>query len=671
MNRGYDWRLGKVRSIATDGKVIYDTALSMFRLSDAFEHTYDPLLGTLSTLLNPLPDLTDGNTLAYFDRTEADGVLKDASNQDKIYWDLLTGSSGRGTEQATGNIILYGVYEITATQADFFYTGCAVGDIFPCAVVKTCDANNKVKRVLGNHLVSLGDTTRPLNGILDGVNDYMKTAAFTWAQPSCVYILLRQIKLNYGLQLIDGNLKYYGHIEQDFLLNGLKAYAGAFSAVDTSMLMNKYGIIRVLFNGASSVLQIDDTILTGNYGTRNPGGFTLGATGDLSTAFAGYEFVAAVLRKGVDSDTFKDDLLRWFKNKRNSLNNTWLTNHLPVHNYRYHILAQKGDKIFASNLSNKLYYSENNGSTFTEIAFTNANKTQMGYIFENGTLLVTTSTEVYKSTDKLLSLVAVTPKDEAGATYTPSRTDEFLPLNRVQSQILDNGKELIMFGTYGGQALIWSSIDGENMDIIYRLSAVSEYNALHIHDCAFDTLNDEWYICTGDAVATHQVHWLKAIYNQTLETWAVTYLVEGAENNQLKSTAVNVFENKLWWGSDQTSGHDKQGIWSCAFADIADTSKHTRVVAFDQEIISVLVETTRIIFTAIEWNTVDLNWNIYIYNRGTGVTTQKKFPLIYVPPVSEALKYTKWLSHISKVRDGEYNMELFSQLLYRTIKFYV
>jgi len=54
MNRGYDWRLGKVRSIATDGKVIYDTALSMFRLSDALEAAYDPFVKTsLGALLNP------------------------------------------------------------------------------------------------------------------------------------------------------------------------------------------------------------------------------------------------------------------------------------------------------------------------------------------------------------------------------------------------------------------------------------------------------------------------------------------------------------------------------------------------------------------------------------------------------------------------------------------
>lgn len=53
MNRGYDWRLGKVRSIATDGKVIYDTALSKFRLSDALESAYDPFLKVrLGALLN-------------------------------------------------------------------------------------------------------------------------------------------------------------------------------------------------------------------------------------------------------------------------------------------------------------------------------------------------------------------------------------------------------------------------------------------------------------------------------------------------------------------------------------------------------------------------------------------------------------------------------------------
>jgi len=58
MNRGYDWRLGKVRSIATDGKVIYDTALFKLRLSDALESAYDPFLKVaLGTLLNSLEAL--------------------------------------------------------------------------------------------------------------------------------------------------------------------------------------------------------------------------------------------------------------------------------------------------------------------------------------------------------------------------------------------------------------------------------------------------------------------------------------------------------------------------------------------------------------------------------------------------------------------------------------
>ncbi len=71
MNRRYDWRLGKVRSVDTGGQVIYDTALSRFRLADDGEGTpYDPLLGVrVGTLLNQIPvEYTD-----YLARVAADG----------------------------------------------------------------------------------------------------------------------------------------------------------------------------------------------------------------------------------------------------------------------------------------------------------------------------------------------------------------------------------------------------------------------------------------------------------------------------------------------------------------------------------------------------------------------------------------------------------------------
>jgi hypothetical protein len=50
-----------------------------------------------------------------------------------------------GDELNSGDIIVGNWYQITATQANFFYTGCAVGNTFRCTTAKTLSADNKVK----------------------------------------------------------------------------------------------------------------------------------------------------------------------------------------------------------------------------------------------------------------------------------------------------------------------------------------------------------------------------------------------------------------------------------------------------------------------------------------------------------------------------------------------
>lgn len=52
-----------------------------------------------------------------------------------------------GAELNSGDIIVGNWYQITATQANFFYTGCAIGDTFRCATAKTLSADNKVKLI--------------------------------------------------------------------------------------------------------------------------------------------------------------------------------------------------------------------------------------------------------------------------------------------------------------------------------------------------------------------------------------------------------------------------------------------------------------------------------------------------------------------------------------------
>ena len=52
-----------------------------------------------------------------------------------------------GAELATGNLVVGKWYSITATQANTFYTGCAVGDTFRALATTALDANNKVKEI--------------------------------------------------------------------------------------------------------------------------------------------------------------------------------------------------------------------------------------------------------------------------------------------------------------------------------------------------------------------------------------------------------------------------------------------------------------------------------------------------------------------------------------------
>ena len=62
-----------------------------------------------------------------------------------------------GAEQATGALVVGTWYQITATEVNHFYTGCAVEDVFRAAATTGLDANNKVKAL------TLAELFRPLN----------------------------------------------------------------------------------------------------------------------------------------------------------------------------------------------------------------------------------------------------------------------------------------------------------------------------------------------------------------------------------------------------------------------------------------------------------------------------------------------------------------------------
>jgi hypothetical protein len=57
------------------------------------------------------------------------------------------GGESLGTEIATGTLTAGKLYKITATEANHFYTGCAIGEYFTSVGTETCDASNKVQEV--------------------------------------------------------------------------------------------------------------------------------------------------------------------------------------------------------------------------------------------------------------------------------------------------------------------------------------------------------------------------------------------------------------------------------------------------------------------------------------------------------------------------------------------
>ncbi|MGE5498603.1 MAG: hypothetical protein ACM3Q2_11050 [Syntrophothermus sp.] len=189
------------------------------------------------------------------------------------------------------------------------------------------NANNKVLKlydVFGKDLVQSDTSKAPtlvwVNGKpvirFDGVNDYLKSASMTLNQPTVVYIGIKQLSWATPRAIFDG---YTGDVMS--LVTGsvsprLKIASGNVLGENSNLPLNKMGLVKCVFNGVNSALQIDNTAaLTGNAGTSNGGGLTLGAWGGI-----GYytNIELSEIRILLSLPTTQQDT-----NIKNSMNQTW------------------------------------------------------------------------------------------------------------------------------------------------------------------------------------------------------------------------------------------------------------------------------------------------------------------------------------------------------------
>lgn len=160
-----------------------------------------------------------------------------------------------------------------------------------------------------NHLLQAGaDSIKPVwssTGVLfDGVDDFLKCATFTIVQPEHIYIVLRQKTWTTNDAIFDGDGINQGKLMQKNGTPSMRIYAGAEIPADNTQIitLDTFGIVKVLFNGASSYIQADEiTRSTGDAGAVDLDGFTLASTG-AGSAFSHIEVKEVIIRNVADSD---------------------------------------------------------------------------------------------------------------------------------------------------------------------------------------------------------------------------------------------------------------------------------------------------------------------------------------------------------------------------------
>ena len=169
------------------------------------------------------------------------------------------------------------------------------------------------KSGLGHDVVQATEAKRPIyltnqvNGLpawdFDTTDDYLKAVAFTWNQPEVIYLVLKS-DLGYVRRIMDGNGTDSGTVYTwNPPINSISMYAG--SGIDTGLQpgVNTWFILRIIFNGANSSARVNNgTPVTGDAGTSNMGGFTLGMRADGITQPFDGQFAEVIGYNAIPSD---------------------------------------------------------------------------------------------------------------------------------------------------------------------------------------------------------------------------------------------------------------------------------------------------------------------------------------------------------------------------------
>jgi hypothetical protein len=162
-----------------------------------------------------------------------------------------------------------------------------------------------VKKISGNHAYQTTAASRPIfrdvGGLryleFDGVDDWLR-AVFAIAQPIDRVSSGKQITWTVGDRFFDGGTAAAGVLYQELLTPDLAIYSGTSLYGGASPALGTAAVITERHNGAASrYAQNTSAYATGNAGTSQPGGVTIGAS-SVAAQFGNIHLYQAIMRGG-------------------------------------------------------------------------------------------------------------------------------------------------------------------------------------------------------------------------------------------------------------------------------------------------------------------------------------------------------------------------------------
>lgn len=280
-----------------------------------FVHTYDIALDETSTPATTAYAIA-GHTVS---AVVVSGLTVTVTCAERVYWgdtdtsaytkpltNMIKSTLGGEADSFTATAVTNNVAQLAFQNANTLFWGLSK------------DLNFVTKD--GSDLVSVwtdrngGDKTLPQAvgskqplwtsaGILFlGVDEFLQSVVWTWNQPCFIYMIIKPVTYASGGLFFDGK-SAQAFLQQYIAAPGnLRASAGV--TLGQGVINITYGafsIVRVLWNGANSKVGINTTITSGNAGTNNPAGITLGGSRGGTSLFSNILIPEIILRNVSDS----------------------------------------------------------------------------------------------------------------------------------------------------------------------------------------------------------------------------------------------------------------------------------------------------------------------------------------------------------------------------------